>query len=252
MKLKVFHIAPLIGNSRAGPPRSIQCVREKEEERRRDLGGLWSEFGLFACLTRAPKPSCPVLTGWHHHLLISSRSFHWLMDKAEGQGSGWQWGLGPVVLLLRLCLLSVVSEQHPINSQYGHSGSGERKGGKKNMGTKREQEEEVGKGEGRSDELSVAWEEGRAQGYDWLLAGSEFKANAQAPALCNGGRKGDVGHRKGLQTRKAGLGERKWEKKEKRRKKPFERILKCPDFCGRLFLQMFNINHKTRHDGHTL
>lgn len=73
-----------------------------------------------------------------------------------GQGSGWQGGLGPVVRLLRLCLLSVVSEQHPVNSQRGHSGSSKRERGKKSTGTKTEQEEEVGKGEGRSDELSVA------------------------------------------------------------------------------------------------
>lgn len=77
--------------------------------------------------------------------------------------------------------------------------------------------------EGRSDELSVAWEEGRAPGYDWLQAGSEFKANAQALALCNGGRKGDVGHREGPQTRKAGLSEKK--KESEKKKRPFERIL---------------------------
>lgn len=214
---------------------------------------MWPEFGLLVCLTWGPKQSCHVLTGWHHHLLISSRSFHRLIDKAVGQRSGSHGGLGSVVWLLRLCLFSVVSEQHPIKSQRGHSGSSKRERGKK-TGTKREQEEEVGKGEGRSDELSVAWEEGTAQGYDWLQAGSEFKTNAQAPALCNGGSKENVGHREGLQTRKAGLGERKQGKKSGKEKKNLwrESATKCPDLCGSLFLQMLAINYKTPQRSHTL
>lgn len=64
-----------------------------EQERSKDFGELPGlNFGLFARLTWALKPSCPVLTSWHHHLLISLRSFHRLMDKAMGQGSDWQGG----------------------------------------------------------------------------------------------------------------------------------------------------------------
>lgn len=182
------------------------------EKRRRDLGGIWPDFGLFACLTWAPKPSWQVDT-----IIYSSVEGHFtdwrIRPWVRGVADSGAWGLGPVVWL---CLLSVVSEQYPIKSQHGYSGSSKRERGWGGMGTKREQEEEVGKEEGRSDGLSVAWEEGRAQGYDWLQAGSKFKADAQAPALCNGGRKGDVGHREGLQTRKVGLGKRKRRKKERK------------------------------------
>lgn len=45
-----------------------------------------------------------------------------------GQGRGRHWGLGSVVQPLRPCLHSVVSEQYPIKSQRGHSGSSERGG----------------------------------------------------------------------------------------------------------------------------
>lgn len=119
---------------------------------------------------------------------------------------------------------------------------------KKITGTKREQEEEAGKGEGRSDELSVAWEEGRAQGYDWLQARSEFKANAQAPALCKVGRKGGCGAQRGACKQERQVLVKESEKKEKREEKEGKKTLwkdsatKWPGLCGGLFLQMWAIN----------
>lgn len=121
------------------------CEGQKEErrKRRKDMGGVRLEFRLFACCER-PKPSCPVLTSWQHHLLISLRSLHRLTDEAAGQGGGGADGgvLGSVVQLLSLCLPSVVSEQRPIKRQWGRSGFSESEK-EENMGTKREQEEEV-------------------------------------------------------------------------------------------------------------
>lgn len=227
------------------------------EEKRGDLGGIRPEFGLFwAWLKWAPKPSCPVLTGWHHHLLISSRSFHRLMDKAVGQGSGWLWVLGPVVRCWGCVYSSLSLSSTPSTASVAILDPARGKGGKKTCGQKENRRKRWGRGEGRSDELSVAWEEGRAQGYDWLQAGSEFKANAQAPALCNGGRKGDVGHREGAANKK---GRSWWKKvvKKKRGEKEKKNTLwkdsatKCPDLCGSLFLQMLAINYKTHHGAHT-
>lgn len=72
----------LICSSRASPPQiHTMCEGVKTKA---SLSERKTIFELSACLTRALKPSCPVLTGWHHHLLISSRSFHRLMDKATG------------------------------------------------------------------------------------------------------------------------------------------------------------------------
>lgn len=201
-------------------------------------GGVWPKFGLFACLIGAPELSCPVLTGWHHHLLISSRSLHRLTDKAVDRGDSWQWGFGSVVQLLRLCLLSVVSEQHPIKSQLCHSGFSEserKKKKKKVWGQRENRRKRRGRGEGRSDELSVAWEEGRAQGYDWLQARSEFKANAQARARCKVGRKGGYGAQRGVCKQERQVLVKESLKKKEKKKNPLKgfcykmtRFVWCP------------------------
>lgn len=147
--------------------------KKSEWQRWKHTGGVWPKFGLFACLIGAPELSCPVLTGWHHHLLISSRSLHRLTDKAVDRGDSWQWGFGSVVQLLRLCLLSVVSEQHPIKSQLCHSGFSEserKKKKKKSLGTKREQEEEAGKGGGEEWWAVCGLRGGKGPGI-WLITG---------------------------------------------------------------------------------
>lgn len=182
----------------------------------------WEVYGLnLGCLLVLQELQSQAVLSWQVDTIIySSVQGHftdwWIRPRARGVADSGALGL---LFGYWGCVCSPLSLSSTPSTASTAILDPERGGGGGTMRTKREQEEEVGKGEGRSDELSVAWEEGRAQGYDWLLAGSEFKANAQAPALCNGGRKGDVGHRKGPQTRKAGLGERKWGKKEKRRKK---------------------------------
>lgn len=171
-------------------------------------------------------------------------------------GDSWQWGFGSVVQLLRLCLLSVVSEQHPIKSQLCHSGFSEserKKKKKKVWGQRENRRKRRGRVEGRSDELSVAWEGGRAQGYDWLQARSEFKANAQARARCKVGRKGGCGAQRGAckQERQV-LVKESLKKKEKKKKTLWkDSATKWPGLCGALFLQMLAINLKIHHASHT-
>lgn len=126
------------------------------------------------CLHVLHELQSQAVLSWHHHLLISSRSFHRLMDKAMGQRNGWQWGLESVVQLLRLCLLSVVCEQHPIKSQHGHSGSSKKERGK-NMETKRKKGER-----GRGGAMSCLWPERREGPGIWLITG-RVRVQGQCP-----------------------------------------------------------------------
>lgn len=125
------------------------------------------------------KPSCPVLTGWHHHLLISSRSFHRLMDKAEGHGSSCQGSLWArclavdAVFTLR-CLRAAPHQQPAWPFWIGREGEGEKNG------TKREQEEEVGKRGAREERWAVCglWG-GKGPGI-WLITG-RVRVQGQCP-----------------------------------------------------------------------
>lgn len=227
----------------------------RKKKRFGDLGGIWPEFELFACLTWSPKPSCPVLTGWHHHFLISSRSFHRLMDKAVGKGSGWQWGLGPVVQLRRLCLLSVVLEQHPIKSQHGHSGSSKRERGKKTWG-QRENRRRGGEG-GRGGAMSCLWPERREGPRDMTdyRRGQSSRPMPRPQLSVMGAGRGMWGTERGRKQERQVLVKERGGKKEKRRKEKNtlwkDSATKCPGLCGSLFLQMLPINYKTHHSAST-
>lgn len=222
---------------------SVWGRKSPSDSEEKNIGSKWPEFWLLV----VNELQNQAVVSWQVDTIIySSVQGHftdWQIRQCARMEDGWQQGLGSVVQQLRLSLLSVVSEQHPIKSQHGHCGFSKREKREKNMGTKREQEEEVGKGQRRGDELSFAWEEGRAQGYDWLQAGAEFKANAQAPALCNGGRKGMWGTERGCKQERQVL-VKKSKKRNGEEKKCSERILVengqvCAVVC------FYAINHKT-------
>ena len=149
-------------------------------------------------------------------------------------------------------MLSVVSEQHPINSQRGHSGSGERKGGKKIWGQRENRRKRWGRGRGGA--MSCLWPERREGPRDmtdyWRGQSSRPMPRPQLSVM--GAGRGMWGTERGCKQERQVLVKESGRKKEKRRKKPFERILKCPDFCGRLFLQTFTINHNTPRRSHTI
>lgn len=165
------------------------------------------------------------------------------MDKATGQRSGWQRGLESVVQLPRLCLLSVVSEQHPIKSQRGHSGPSERERGK-NMETKRRR---WGGWEGGA--MSCLWPERREGPRDMTdYRQGQSSRPMPRPQLSVMGQEGGCGAQRGAANKK---GRSWWKKVEKRKRKRRKKSLskdsatKCPGLCGSLLLQMLSINHET-------
>lgn len=205
--------------------RRLESLSEREEEA---LGGIRPDFGLFACLTQAPKPSCPVLTGWHHHLLISSRSFHRLMDKAVGQGSGWQGGLwacclaAEAVFTLR-CLWAAPRQQPAWPFWIQQEGKGE-----KNMGQRENRRKRWGRRRGGA--MSCLWPERREGPRDMTdyRRGQSSRPMPRPQLSVMGAGRGMWGAERGRkQERQVLVKESGKKRREKKRKKiPFERILR--------------------------